>query len=238
MAELSWLRPDDPPDAFPPAEYAALEPNGLLAVGGDLSTERLLAAYRAGIFPWYDSKQPILWWSPDPRAVLLPGDLHISRSLRRCLRRNRYSFSTDQAFAAVISECAERRAATGTWITPELRAAFLALHELGHAHSVETWEGDRLVGGIYGLNIGRVFFGESMFSAARDASKVALAGLSLRCRELGVSLLDCQVPSPHLRSLGVRDMPRKRFLALLRDLAGPPDAGPWPQGRRPSDALA
>jgi len=237
MAELLWLHPDDPPDAFPPAEYAAIEPNGLLAIGGDLSPERLLAAYRAGIFPWYDAEQPILWWSPDPRAVLLPGDLHVSRSLRRCLRRNRYTISTDQAFAAVIGECADRRADTGTWITPELRAAFLELHEMGHAHSVESWDGDQLAGGIYGLNIGRVFFGESMFSAGRDASKVALVGLTVRCRELGVSMLDCQVPSPHLHSLGVRDMPRSRFLSLLRDLVSAPDAGPWAQGRRRSDTL-
>ena len=238
MVDIPWLSPSDPPDLFPDPECAAIEPNGLLAIGGDLSTERLEVAYRHGIFPWYNEDQPILWWSPDPRAVLLPPEIRASRSLRRRLRSDRFSVSFDQAFAAVISECAESRAETGTWITPELHAAFLEWHDLGHAHSVETWQGDRLVGGLYGVHFGRVFFGESMFSVVSDASKVALVALAHRCEELGIEMIDCQISSAHLYSLGARDIPRSRFLDLLRKLSVSKTPVNWPKGRSGTAYLA
>ena len=237
MVDIPWLLPSDPPDLFPDPEFAAIEPNGLLAIGGDLSTERLEVAYRHGIFPWYNEDQPILWWSPDPRAVLIPEEIRVSRSLRRRLRSNRFSVSFDQAFAAVIGECAESRADTGTWITPELHTAFLEWHELGHAHSVETWQGDRLAGGLYGVQFGRVFFGESMFSAVSDASKVALVALTHRCRELGIEMIDCQVSSTHLYTLGARDIPRARFLDLVRQLSVANAPAEWAQGRSETEQL-
>jgi leucyl/phenylalanyl-tRNA--protein transferase len=233
MAELRWLGPDDPPEAFPRADTALKDPDGLLAVGGDLSAERLLAAYRSGIFPWFNEGQPILWWSPDPRAVLIPGELHISRSLRRTIRRAGFSVSMNRAFDAVIAGCAERRADSGTWITPEMRVAYQSLHELGTAHSVEVWQGDALAGGLYGVSVGRVFAGESMFSAVTDASKVALLGLGHRCEVLGAELIDCQLPTPHLATLGCRAIPRAEFLKRLSELRDLEVAGPWAFARMP-----
>lgn len=213
---LVWLRHGDQPDAFPDPARALAEPNGLLAAGGDLSPERLLAAYRRGIFPWYSPGQPLLWWSPDPREVLWPHKFHVSRSLARQQRRADFEVRHDSDFAAVIDLCAAPRAASpGTWITPEMRAAYLRLHELGHAHSIEIWRDGTLLGGLYGVRTGAVFAGESMFSRAPGASKLALAHLAASAASLGIALLDCQMPSAHLRSLGSEAMPRSAFLALL-----------------------
>ena len=205
---------------FPPPHLA--EPEGLLAVGGDLSPARLLAAYRLGIFPWYGPGDPILWWTPDPRLVLFPERMHISRRLARTLRSGRFTVRTDTAFAEVIAACAApRRDGDGTWLTPEMRAAYIRLHELGHAHSVECFQNDTLAGGFYGVSLGRVFFGESMFSRERDASKVALAAFAARAPELGIELIDCQVTSGHLLSLGAEEIPRARFQAMLEDTSVP-----------------
>lgn len=230
MAELRWIAPDDPPEAFPSPHHALRTPDGLLAVGGDLSPERLLAAYRRGIFPWFNEGQPILWWSPDPRAVIVPEELHVSRSLRRTLKRDRFTVSIDQAFDAVIAGCAESRAATGTWITPEMRQAYQSLFELGNAHSVEVWQGETLAGGLYGVAIGRMFAGESMFSAVTDASKVALVTLAHRCRALGVELIDCQLSTPHLESLGCRRLPRAEFLQRMTRLQALQTLDQWVAG--------
>lgn len=228
MPPLTYLRPGDPPDLFPDPGMSTGEPDGLIAIGGDLDAPRLLAAYRRGIFPWYEAGQPILWWSPDPRAVLLPAELRVSRSLRRRLLRGEYRTSVDGAFARVIAACAGTRVLTGTWITPEMQAAYLQLHELGHAHSVETWQDTELVGGLYGVALGGVFFGESMFSIATDASKVALARLVQLCQERAIGLIDCQVANQHLASLGSRLLPRAEFLARIGALTGGPDSsGPW-----------
>ncbi|MEO8444186.1 MAG: leucyl/phenylalanyl-tRNA--protein transferase [Gammaproteobacteria bacterium] len=236
--EIVFLQPDDPPDAFPDAERAAAEPDGLLAVGGDLSPERLLAAYHRGIFPWYEAGQPILWWSPNPRAVLIPSKLRISRSLRRTVRSDRFRVSVDQAFAAVLDGCAAARATPGTWITAEMRAAYLRLHELGYAHSVETWHGSELVGGLYGLALGQLFFGESMFSRATDASKVALVRLVRLAEDRDLRLIDCQVANPHLASLGSELMPRTAFLDVVRALCTRTGiVGPWPEPLAPTAGL-
>lgn len=238
MPRLTLLRSDDPPEDFPDPEQALDSPNGLLAVGGDLSPARLLAAYRRGIFPWYEEGQPIMWWSPDPRAVLLPGDLHVSRSLRRTLRSGRFMVSTDRDFDGVITACSGLRATQGTWITADMRLAYLQLHELGHAHSIETWLGDRLVGGVYGIAIGKVFFGESMFSTEPDASKVALAALLRQLAERNFGLVDCQLETPHLNSLGSRLMRRRDFIATVRNLGGiaDPTTG-WQTGPQPTGGL-
>jgi len=229
---IPWLRPGDPPTAFPPVETALAEPDGLLCAGGDLAPERLIEAYRRGIFPWFSNGQPILWWSPDPRTVLYPTELHVSRSLSKMLRRGRFTVSFNRAFDAVMDGCADPdRRPEGTWITPRMRAAYLRLHELGFAHSVETWNGSRLVGGIYGVALGRVFFGESMFSAERDASKVAICALSHSLQERNYRFIDCQVASPHLLSLGARSLPRREFLrALAAATAGPLAPDPTWQG--------
>lgn len=217
MKRLRWLAPDDPPDAFPPVETALDEPDGLLAGGGDLSPERLLAAYSRGIFPWFSPGQPVLWWSPDPREVLVPADFHRSRSLERTLRRRQYTVTMDRAFGDVIAACAApRRQDHGTWITAGMQAAYGELHARGHAHSIEVWDGDRLVGGTYGVRVRRVFCGESMFSREPDASKVALSWLAGHCPRLGIELIDCQLESPHLRSLGSRPMARADFIQLIR----------------------
>ena len=238
MPRLTLLRNDDPPEDFPDPEQALDDPNGLLALGGDLSPPRLLAAYRRGIFPWYEDGQPIMWWSPDPRAVLLPGELHVSRSLRRTLRSGRFMVSTDRDFAGVIGACARLRAAQGTCIKADMSEADIRMHELGHAHSLETWHGDRLVGGVYGIAIGKVFFGESMFSSETDASKVALAGLMQQLAGRGFGLLDCQLETPHLNSLGSRLMARREFVPAVRKLAATPDqAGGWQAGPRPAREL-
>ncbi len=213
---IPFLRPGDPPGAFPPLETALDDPDGLLCAGGDLSPARLLEAYRRGIFPWYSEGQPILWWSPDPRAVLFPGEFRISRSLAKSLRNRGYETRMDQAFADVVARCADAGLRPGgTWITPDMQSAYLQLHRLGHAHSIEVWRAGQLVGGLYGVALGRTFFGESMFSSERDASKVALARLVDESVARGVELIDCQVTSPHLESLGVRCIPRARFSSLL-----------------------
>jgi leucyl/phenylalanyl-tRNA--protein transferase len=235
---ITFLHPDDPPDSFPDPAGAAREPNGLLAVGGDLTPPRLLAAYGRGIFPWYEAGQPILWWSPDPRAVLLPEKLHISRSLRRTLRGNRYRVSVDLAFGSVIDACADARGSTGTWITPEMRSAYFRLHELGYAHAVETWHGATLVGGLYGIALGGIFFGESMFSHATDASKVALVRLVRLVEARGMKLIDCQVGTRHLASLGSQLMPRGEFLQRVQTLAaGTDQMGNWLETPRATSAL-
>jgi leucyl/phenylalanyl-tRNA--protein transferase len=224
-----WLDPDNPDIGFPDVERALKEPDGLLAIGGDLSRARLLRAYSNGIFPWYGPGQPILWWAPDPRLVLPPEALRISRSLRKTLRQGAFRVTLDQAFEAVINHCAGPRANTsGTWITPEMAAAYLALHRQGYAHSVECWQGDRLAGGLYGVALGRVFFGESMFARARDASKVALVHLARQLSRWDFPLIDCQVHTRHLESLGAALLPRKQFTRLLRAacvLPAPPS--PW-----------
>jgi leucyl/phenylalanyl-tRNA--protein transferase len=213
---ITWISPDDPPDWFPAAETALSEPAGLLAAGGDLRPERLLAAYRRGIFPWYSPGQPVLWWSPDPREVLLPAQFHRSRSLTRAMRTRGFTLHRDRDFAAVIAACAAPRSRSpGTWITPEMQAAYCHLHQQGCAHSYEIWSGGQLVGGLYGVQLGRVFFGESMFSRATDASKAALAGLVDHCSAQHIELIDCQLASAHLRSLGSQPMPRAQFLRFL-----------------------
>ncbi len=219
MSGITWLQPTDPPAALPATSRALREPNGLLAVGGALTPDWLIHAYRHGIFPWFSSGQPILWWAPDPRAVLAPAEFHISRSLARSLRRRGYQTRIDTAFVAVIDACAGPRAGMpGTWITDEMRNAYVELHRRGLAHSIETWREDSLVGGLYGVALGRAFFGESMFSRATDASKVALARLVQECLRLEVPLIDCQLPSPHLASLGSKDMARSDFEARLATL--------------------
>jgi leucyl/phenylalanyl-tRNA--protein transferase len=234
---LAWLAPDSPPEAFPPLTQALQEPNGLLAVGGDLSPARLLAGYARGIFPWYSPGQEILWWAPDPREVLRPERFHVSRSLARTLRRGeadaasaeRLEVAEDRDFAAVIDACAAPRSAdSGTWITPEMRAAYCALHAQGHAHSIEVRRSGELVGGVYGVQLGAVFFGESMFSRAADGSKIALAHLCRTRRAGTIQLIDCQFATPHLRSLGSEALPRSEFAARLRDLVGTPAADRHP----------
>jgi len=216
MSTLRWLSSADAADSFPPPSQALTEPNGLLAAGGDLKPERLLAAYRRGIFPWYEEGQPILWWSPDPRAVLRPDGLKVSKSLRRSLIKGGFELKIDTAFAAVVAACAEpRRYTDATWITRDVAVAYSRLHELGWAHSFETWRDGKLVGGLYGVAIGRVFFGESMFARATDASKVALVRLAEYLGKRSFEIIDCQVASAHVASLGATSVPRDEFLALL-----------------------
>ena len=219
MSGIAWLQKTDPPEALPPTSRALHEPNGLLAVGGALTPEWLTHAYRRGVFPWYSAEQPILWWAPDPRAVLLPAEFRISRSLARSIRNRGYVTRIDTAFDSVVEACAgPRRGGAGTWITDEMREAYVALHRRGLAHSIEVWREDRLVGGLYGVAMGRVFFGESMFTLERDASKVALARLTQECLRLDVALIDCQLPSPHLASLGSRNLVRREFEVQLAAL--------------------
>jgi len=198
-----------------------VDPRGLLAAGGDLSPTRLLNAYRHGIFPWYSEGQPILWWSPAPRCVLLPQAVHISRRLRRRYNQGQYRLSTDRAFAEVIEACARpRRDHDGTWITDEMRSAYIRLHELGIAHSLEVWLDDELVGGIYGLALGQVFFGESMFSAHQDASKIALVALCRQLQQWDFTLLDCQLSNAHLMSMGAEEISREKFHQYLEAATG------------------
>jgi leucyl/phenylalanyl-tRNA---protein transferase len=203
--------------SFPAPELA--RPDGLLAIGGDLTPQRLLSAYARGIFPWFnDERGPILWWSPDPRAVITPDSVKVSRSLRKRLTRGDLRVTFDRAFMDVVAGCAAPRdSATGTWITRSMRAAYGELHRLGYAHSAETWSGDELVGGLYGVSLGRMFFGESMFARVSDASKVALVRLATRLSNWNFELIDCQIMNPHLRSLGAVDLPRREFLARLRN---------------------
>jgi len=211
-----WIPPGGSGADFPDAGLALTEPDGLLAAGGNLSPERLLNAYRKGIFPWYSDGQPILWWSPNPRTVLYPEQAKISRSLRKVLRQSRFKLSYDQNFEQVISACAApRNDQAGTWITDAMRQAYTELHRLGHAHSVECWQNDELVGGLYGVSIGQVFFGESMFSQVRDSSKVALVRLARQLHDWQFRLIDCQVHSSHLASLGACSIPREQFLQQL-----------------------
>ncbi len=213
MKRLTWLAAGE---RFPPVEDALQDPPGLLAAGGDLGPERLVEAYSRGIFPWYSAGEPVLWWSPDPREVLVPAGIHLSRSLRRTLKRNVYRVTENRAFAAVIAACAAARGpATGTWITPEMQSAYVELHARGIAHSIEAWWGEELAGGLYGVRSGPVFCGESMFSRRADASKVALAWLAGNCAARGIALIDCQMPSAHLRSMGSHPMPRGQFLEFL-----------------------
>lgn len=216
MSDLVWLDPDDDGQPFPSPALALREPDGLLAVGGSLSPQRLLNAYRRGIFPWYSSGQPILWWSPDPRTVLFPQHIKVSRSLHKTLKKDLFSVTMDSAFETVIRRCGEpRRHEPGTWITPQMREAYCRLHRLGHAHCVETWHQGQLVGGLYGVAIGRVFYGESMFTRMSDASKVALLALAAHLREWGFGLIDCQMHTSHMISLGAQDIPRRTFVDYL-----------------------
>lgn len=223
---------EDPLAPFPPARTALRQPNGLLAFGGDLSVQRLLNAYRQGVFPWFSEGQPILWWSPDPRLVLRTAAMHLPRRLRRTLRSRGWRISADQDFAAVIRACASapRDGQDGTWITPAMAQAYIDLHQAGYAHSVEVRTPDgRLAGGIYGVCIGRMFFGESMFSAASGGSRVALAALCQVMAGRGMPLLDAQVESPHLLALGGERLPRRRFLAEIAGLVREPSEGAaWP----------
>jgi len=213
---LTVLDPKNPEQDFPLTNKALREPDGLLAVGGCLSQNRLLNAYRHGIFPWYNHGEPILWWSPDPRLVLFPDKLVISRSLRKTLRKDIFSVTFDQAFNEVITACADPRKDTaGTWITAEINAAYNQLHQAGFAHSVETWLGDELVGGLYGVALGQVFFGESMFHTRTDASKVAFATLVQQLNAWGYRLIDCQVHTSHLESFGAQEIARDYFTKLL-----------------------
>ena len=213
---LTLLDPDLPDQEFPPVEKALKEPDGLLAAGGCLSPQRIVSAYRHGIFPWYSPGEPILWWSPDPRLVLFPNKFSPSRSLRKTLRRQVFRVTFDTAFDDVISACsAARKDAEGTWITPEMQQAYRQLHQLGFAHSVEAWCNEELAGGLYGVVIGHVFFGESMFHRQRDASKVAFAHLVQALLHWRYQLIDCQVRTPHLFSLGAEEISREHFLRLL-----------------------
>lgn len=223
------LQPGTATSMFPPVESAS--PDGLLAAGGDLSSERLLAAYQRGIFPWYNPGQPILWWSPNPRGVLYPDKLKVSRSLIKTLRRGHFEIRFDTCFRDVMLGCAAPRMQypnSGTWITDEMVIAYCRLFDLGYAHSVETWQEGRLVGGLYGVACGGVFFGESMFSRVTDASKVALVALVRKLRAWKFALIDCQLPTAHLSSLGAESVARSRFLAELKaGVALPGYSGPW-----------
>lgn len=215
MKPIVWLSPDSLD--FPPVDQAFEDPPGLLAAGGDLRPERLLAAYSRGIFPWYDDDSPILWWSPDPRMVLPPAQVHVSRSLAKLIRQDRYRITMDTAFGDVIGQCANLRAEReGTWITEEMQAAYLQLHRLGHAHSVEVWQDERLQGGLYGIAMGKLFFGESMFSLAPNTSKLAFVALARQLQHWGFAMIDCQMPTEHLNSLGASTMSRADFQAVLQ----------------------
>jgi leucyl/phenylalanyl-tRNA--protein transferase len=225
--QLQWLDPQDL--VFPDPATALDHPNGLLAVGGDLSPERLLTAYQLGIFPWFDEDQPPLWWSPDPRMVLFPDELHISHSMNKFLRQHPYQLKSDTDFAGVIMACAgARKGSSGTWISPAMQEAYQILHQRGYAHSIEVWEGATLVGGLYGIAMGRMFFGESMFSHRPNVSKLALIDLVHTLAPAGYHLIDCQVANPHLESLGARNISRSAF---QRYLPAPGDIGrvnSWP----------
>ncbi len=217
MHSLTFL--SDHKQPFPDTSLALDEPNGLLAIGGSLSTERLLSAYWNGIFPWFNQEDPILWWSPDPRAVIIPGHLHISRSLSKFIRKNLWTVTINQSFSQVIEQCAKlREKQQGTWITKEIQKAYIALHDIGQAHSLEVWEDDKLVGGLYGISIGKVFCGESMFHTRTNASKVAMFELEQHLLSNNFALIDVQLMNPHLKSLGAKPMIRKDFIKLLTGL--------------------
>jgi len=217
------LDPTNPKQTFPPPQTALADPNGLLAVGGCLSVTRLLNAYKLGIFPWFNPGEPILWWSPNPRLVLFPDQLIISRSLRKTLRKNDFTVTYDKAFNQVMAACAlPRQCSTGTWITDNIKSAYEQLHEIGVAHSVETWSDGELVGGLYGVSIGQVFFGESMFHFKTDASKVAFATLISQLKQWDYQLVDCQVHTEHLSSLGAHEIDRAEFNQLLKRFCNQP----------------
>ncbi|UCH48263.1 MAG: leucyl/phenylalanyl-tRNA--protein transferase [Betaproteobacteria bacterium] len=223
---IPWLRPGD---EFPPLSRALSEPNGLLAAGGDLATSTLLRAYRLGIFPWFGDDDPILWWSPDPRMVLFPEELHVSRSMRKTLRSGQFEVTADREFLHVIRACRQPRdGIDGTWITEQMVDAYLELHRAGYAHSIETWIDGELAGGLYGVAIGRAFFGESMFTRVTDASKIALITLTRLLGAWQFGLIDCQMRTEHLATFGAREIPRARFAQLLADLVDyGPAPGPW-----------
>lgn len=221
-----WLRADN--YWFPPTSSALNEPNGLLALGGDLSPTRLINAYEQGIFPWYSEGQPILWWSPDPRVVIYPGEARISKSLKKFLRKSTWHVRINQAFKQVLAHCAgPRRDSNGTWLMSEMQEAYTQLHAIGVAHSIEVWADDDLQGGLYGVSLGRVFFGESMFSRAENGSKVALVALSHLLKEADFALIDCQVGNPHLFSMGAIQLNRAKFEALLHHTSVETE-NPWP----------
>ena len=223
MLQLPWLEPHS--TLFPPTDRALVEPNGLLAAGGDLSEQRLLSAYRQGIFPWFSDGEPILWWTPSPRMVLFPDKLHISRSLRKTLRQKTFQVTINHCFADVIQACAEPRPEVseekrGTWITDTLKNAYINLHHSGYAHSIEVWDESKLAGGLYGVAIGKIFFGESMFSQMSNTSKIALVYLTEQVKKWGYQLIDCQVYSDHLYSLGAETIERSKFEAIIHHFAG------------------
>jgi leucyl/phenylalanyl-tRNA--protein transferase len=223
---IHWLRPAEP---FPPVETALAEPNGLLAAGDELSAERVLEAYQQGIFPWFNADQPVLWWSPDPRMVLLPAELRVARSLAKVLRNRVYEVRADSAFRTVMQACAEpRNHQNGTWISPAMIEAYHALHRRGIAHSIETWIDGELAGGLYGVAIGRMFYGESMFTRVTDASKIALVHLVRQLERWGFGMIDCQMHTAHLGRMGGREIPRAAFMRKLGELVDyPPISGTW-----------
>lgn len=225
---ICWLAADQV-DSFPPLSAALSEPNGLLAVGGDLSPQRLITAYRSGIFPWFNDEDPILWWSPDPRMVLFPNELSISRSLHKLLKKHQYEIRTDASFRGVVQACAEpRKTQAGTWITDEMVDAYTTLHHMGVAHSVETWINGVLVGGLYGIALGKMFYGESMFSRVSDASKIAFVHLVKQLEIWQFGMIDCQMKTRHLASLGAREIARDEFvLRLGRLIDAPSQSGVW-----------
>ncbi|MDP2868264.1 leucyl/phenylalanyl-tRNA--protein transferase [Methyloversatilis sp.] len=224
---IPWLEPGAP---FPPVERALREPDGLLAAGLELTPDRIIDAYRQGIFPWFSDGQPVLWWSPDPRMVLLPSEIRITRSMVKVLRNRPYEVRCDSAFETVMRACAAPRDGQGgTWISDEMVAAYTALHHSGYAHSVETWIDGRLAGGLYGMAIGRMFYGESMFSTERDASKIALVHLARYLETQGFGLIDCQMNTGHLGSMGGREIPRREFCRVMAQcIADGPPPGRWP----------
>ncbi len=236
MTELRWLDPDSLD--FPPASQALSDPNGLLAVGGDLDPDRLIAAYRQGIFPWYEEGQPLLWWSPDPRTVVRPSSVHLSRSMRKFLRKTDFAVTFDRCFPAVIQACAAPRDYTDdTWITPAMQQSYTELHRRGQAHSVEVWQGSELVGGLYGVGLGQVFFGESMFSRRSNASKTAFIALAGRLQQLGCQLIDCQMPTDHLESLGAQQLSRAAFTSSVQHLSSAPDCWSVPDSPSHIEAM-
>ena len=224
-----WIEPDAAEIAFPDVELAMREPDGLLAVGADLSLRTLLRAYRSGIFPWYGPGQPVMWWAPDPRLVLYPDELRVSRSLARTIRQGKFPVTMDTAFRSVVDACAAPRSSgPGTWITPQMAAAYSDMHAAGYAHSVECWYQGELAGGLYGVAIGRVFFGESMFTRVSDASKVAFVTLVRQLQHWGYQLIDCQVYTRHLASFGARTIPRREFTRILeRECSGDTPPSAW-----------
>lgn len=231
-SQLYWVRDNVIHTDFPSVDSALRDPDGLLAIGGDLSSERLLEAYARGIFPWYSEGQPILWWSPNPRCVLQPQEVKISRSLAKVIRQQKFSVSYNECFERIIHCCARARDNnSGTWITQDMLQAYTALHENGHAVSVESWHGEQLAGGIYGVVIGKIFFGESMFSEVSNASKVALVHLCQTLHKEGFRLIDCQVYSAHLQSLGAVPVQREFFINSLNEFCPLPSTTNWPEGR-------